>query len=341
MGVARFVGTIALAHQWPDIFPTPPEVFGFESRFVHVALGVSLHVVDRLGAEPTLAPVVLLHGWPDSWRSFQRLLPLIGAQRRIIALDHRGFVLSSKPVDSLYDIPMFADDLKAVLRSLGVSKIGCLVGHSMGSFVAWDFAGRWPERVERLVLIGTAPVARNPITDDLMNQVGALSEVTYAFTKRFQDGTFFNASSAGDWYEQTVVHESMLVPLRVWKKAFEGMLQVTEARAQALLPRITAATMLVRGVADGLFSHAAQNEMLLLLRHVHSVTLHEVDRAGHSVQWEAHGARTVAHLLCGADGFLAARHEEDKGGVPRGAPAYGGRTTESYGHADGLITLFS
>lgn len=279
------------------------------SQFVTVAEGVDLHVVDRPGLRDDLAPYVLVHGWPDSWRSFQRVIPLLGPERRIIALDQRGFGLSSKPEASIYTMRTFADDLHAVLDALQVQQVGCLIGHSMGSFVAWHFASSWPSRVEHLVLIGTGPHGDSSSTLPIKQMVDGVSEISYPFARDFQYSNFYNVTTAGDWFLETVVHDSMQVPVHVWKAALYGITNVTQAIGEQRVPLITAPTLLVRGSADGLFSDAEQQSMLRLLQ---NGCLEEVSHAGHSVQWEERGAWLLVQAL---QHFLAARAEESQLGV--------------------------
>ena len=84
---------------------------------------VSLHYTDQ-GAG---APVVLIHGWPLSGRSWEAQVPaLVAAGHRVITYDRRGFGQSSQPWDG-YDYDTFAADLDALLTSLdlrGVTLVG-------------------------------------------------------------------------------------------------------------------------------------------------------------------------------------------------------------------------
>lgn len=68
---------------------------GARSASVRLETGPRLHYTDY-GA-PDGAPVVFLHGWPDSWFSFSRVLPLLPESRRALAVDQRGFGDSDRP----------------------------------------------------------------------------------------------------------------------------------------------------------------------------------------------------------------------------------------------------
>ena len=117
-------------------------------RFANLRLetGPSLHYAECGNREGK--PVVFLHGWPDSWFTFSRVLSL-----RAVAVDQRGFGDSDRP-ESGYTIPEMGADVIAFLDALEIKR-ATLVGHSFGSFVARQAAIAQPQRVAALVLIGT------------------------------------------------------------------------------------------------------------------------------------------------------------------------------------------
>ena len=88
---------------------------------------VQLHVEERGEGRP----VVLIHGWPLSSRSWQpQLAPLVEAGHRVIAYDRRGFGQSDKPKTG-YGYDTLADDLAGLLDALDLHDVA-LVGFSMG-----------------------------------------------------------------------------------------------------------------------------------------------------------------------------------------------------------------
>ena len=104
------------------------------ARFENIRLktGPRLHYAEC--GNPDGEPVVFLHGWPDSWFSFSRLLPLLPESLRAVAVDQRGFGDSDRP-ESGYAIPEMGADVIAFLDALQINR-ATLVGHSFGSFVA-------------------------------------------------------------------------------------------------------------------------------------------------------------------------------------------------------------
>ena len=98
-------------------------------------------------------PVVLIHGWPLSSRSWEKQVPaLLNAGYRVIAYDRRGFGQSSRPASG-YDYDTLADDLHAVMSKLDL-RSAALVGFSMGGGEVARYLGRYgTERVKQAVFI--------------------------------------------------------------------------------------------------------------------------------------------------------------------------------------------
>lgn len=98
-------------------------------------------------------PVVLIHGWPLSIRSWERQVPaLLKAGYRVIAYDRRGFGQSSRPATG-YDYGTLADDLHALMTRLDL-RDAALVGFSMGGGEVARYLGRYgTERVRKAVFM--------------------------------------------------------------------------------------------------------------------------------------------------------------------------------------------
>ena len=128
-----------------------PELEGVEHRFVDVR-GARLHVAE-LGSGP---PVLLLHGWPQHWWSWRRLMPLLADRFRVLALDLRGFGWSEATPRG-YRKEELAEDVVGVLEALGIERVQ-LVGHDWGGVVGLLVCLNHPERVERYVPINTGHV---------------------------------------------------------------------------------------------------------------------------------------------------------------------------------------
>jgi pimeloyl-ACP methyl ester carboxylesterase len=100
------------------------------------------------------APVLLMHGWPDSHSLWApQIEALSSAGYRTIAPDLRGFGESDKPEDNAaYHVTHTVADMTAVLDSLGVDK-ATVIAHDWGAAAAWGLAAFVPDRVERLAAL--------------------------------------------------------------------------------------------------------------------------------------------------------------------------------------------
>jgi len=104
-------------------------------------------------------PIVFLHPFPLSRRIWTGVGGALALHHRVIAVDARGF--GETPLAGPYAIADLADDLAALLATLGISR-AVLVGMSMGGYTALAFAAKHPERLAGLVLAGTRASADSP-----------------------------------------------------------------------------------------------------------------------------------------------------------------------------------
>ena len=106
-------------------------------------------------------PVILLHGWLGSWALWQETMAVLGREYRTYALDFWGFGDSGKKRDS-YNVLDFVDLVDQFMESLGISQAP-LIGHSMGGTVSLSVAIRYPQRVSKVVVIGS-PIVGSSLT---------------------------------------------------------------------------------------------------------------------------------------------------------------------------------
>ena len=128
------------------------------------------------------SPVVLIHGWPLSGRSWEDQVPaLIEAGHRAITYDRRGFGKSSQPYGG-YDYDTFAADLAALLEHLDL-RDATLVGFSMGGGEVARYISRYgTDRVSKVVLAAAVPPYLYQSAD---NPEGGLDDATI---EQFKDG---------------------------------------------------------------------------------------------------------------------------------------------------------
>lgn len=122
----------------------------FDKTFSHrtaQANGVKLHYV--IGGKGDA--VVLLHGYPETWYSWHKVMPALAANHTIIAVDLRGLG-ESEVTPSGYDKRTVAEDVHQLLEGLNIKKF-ILVSHDWGGNVAYSLANAYPNTVSKLVII--------------------------------------------------------------------------------------------------------------------------------------------------------------------------------------------
>jgi len=122
----------------------------FTSRYVDTG-ELRLHAVTG-GDGP---PLLLIHGWPQTWYAWRMLMPGLARDFSVIAVDQRGIGLSDKPHDG-YDTATIANDLVKLMDALGHQRFA-VYGTDVGMPIAYALAADHPDRVDRLV-VSEAPI---------------------------------------------------------------------------------------------------------------------------------------------------------------------------------------
>ena len=97
-------------------------------------------------------PVVLLHGWPQTWWEWRHIIPRLSGKHTVIAPDMRGLGDSSRPLEG-YDKKTVANDIWRLVNEQLGHKSFYLVGHDWGGPTAYSLAAAHPEAVRRLVIL--------------------------------------------------------------------------------------------------------------------------------------------------------------------------------------------
>jgi len=130
--------------------PTLPAGFAdtFTSRYVDTG-ELRQHVVTG-GEGP---PLLLLHGWPQTWYAWRLVMPELAQKFQVIAPDQRGTGLSGRPQDG-YDTGTLAGDLVALMDALGHQRFA-MAGHDTGMWISYALAADHPDRLDRLAVAET------------------------------------------------------------------------------------------------------------------------------------------------------------------------------------------
>jgi pimeloyl-ACP methyl ester carboxylesterase len=117
------------------------------SHHVTSVNGIQIHYV--IGGHGD--PVVLLHGWPETWYEWRHVMPTLAKNYTVIAPDLRGIGDSSKPLTG-YDGKTVAEDIHQLVTKLGFKSI-FLVGHDIGTFIVYSYAAEHPTEVKKLAVM--------------------------------------------------------------------------------------------------------------------------------------------------------------------------------------------
>ena len=238
--------------------------------------GATVRYVEQGPADET--PLILLHGFPDSWLSYETVLANLPSTIRAIALSQRGFGNSDKPDDGYHPRDLAADlsnfmKLRRIPRAI-------LVGHSMGALVAQRFAIDFPEQVAGLALVGTFKTLRDSSElAELIDEIAGMADpIELDLVRAFQASTL--AQPVLDEFFRTVVAEGARLPLSIWRAALKAIAAYDDF---AELARIAAPTILFWGEHDNFSTYEQQQD---LAGEIPGAELRVYAGAGHSLHWE-------------------------------------------------------
>lgn len=227
---------------------------------------IDLHYDDFGGGDP----VVLVHGWPLSGRSWEGQVPaLVEAGHRVITYDRRGFGQSSQPWEG-YDYDTFAADLAALIDQLGLTNV-TLVGFSMGGGELARYVSTYGTgKISKLVFASAVPPYLWKSDD---NPDGAVDQELAdwfsdgitgdrpAFLRQFVDMFF----TPGEADEPIVSAEQRAYALSIAEAASpKGTLDCTAAFATTDfrddLTKVDVPTLVIHGDADGIVPFEASGK---------------------------------------------------------------------------------
>ena len=153
--------------------------------------GIQLHYV--IGGKGD--PVVLLHGWPETWYSWRHVMPALAKNHTVIVPDLRGLGDSSKP-PTAYDGKTLAEDIHQLVTQLGFKTI-FLVGHDIGTQVAYSYAATHPADVRKLVVMeltipGFVPAGKMPLWWAVFHQTPDVPEALVSGKEMMYLSWFFH-----------------------------------------------------------------------------------------------------------------------------------------------------
>jgi len=278
----------------------------FELRRIALPTGVELNVA--IAGDPANPPIVLLHGFPESHRTWRNQIPALARDHYVIAPDQRGFGHSSKPegVEN-YTPDKPVGDLLALADHLGIGAF-TLVGHDWGGAIAWMAALQNPQRIARLIIVNAPhPLVfqrslfddpaqreasqymtafRNPDFEKFVERIGLEAFFDQSFAK-YTDAALLEPEKPAylaewsppgaltamlNWYRGS----AMLVPA-------PGETPERPAWLDAPFPPVTQPTLVIWAMKD---TALLPVQLEGLPGYVPDLTVVKIANAGHFVPWE-------------------------------------------------------
>jgi 3-oxoadipate enol-lactonase len=233
-------------------------------------------------------PLLLIMGYRGSGLMWgEELITLLSRDFQVIYFDNRGTGLSDKP-DTLYTIPMMADDAGGLLRHLGVHQ-AYVFGVSMGGMIAQELALRHPQMVRRLVLGCTscggpqAFLASLEVLAKLIHppEMSHEEAVRRQWTVMFSPGFLETQADFLTMLTQRALLHPTPPSTSLWQ-----LMALQRFNTYGRLGLILAPTLVVTG-ADDLLVPAANS--ILLAARIHGACLEIMKDTGHGFFWEASG----------------------------------------------------
>jgi pimeloyl-ACP methyl ester carboxylesterase len=292
-----------------------------EQRLVKLSTGVTLNVA--LAGDRARPPVILLHGFPESHRTWREIAPRLQDKFFLLMPDQRGFAGSDLPQDvEDYKTDLLVDDIFALADALAIERFA-LVGHDWGGAIAWGAALRNDPRLTRLAIVNAPhPVIfqKSLIEDEEQRAASQYINVfrVPGFEKMVEAkgfDWFFDTSFARHVDTLQISEEERRQYVADWSQpgAFNAMLNwyrgskvivpppsVTAPLPDLLLrafPKIKIPTLVIWGMQD---KALLPLQLCGLEELVDDLAIERLPDAGHFAPWEA--GEEVAALL---EAFLA------------------------------------
>ena len=223
--------------------------------------------------------IIFLHAYVDSWFSYSRVLPLLSPEYHAFVPDQRGHGDSEKP-ECCYTADDYAADVDAFMEAVGIQK-ATLVADSSGGLIAQRVVLDYPQRVSRLVLIGSpTTLVNNEAVRELGEGLlaGLEDPIPPEFVREFVLGTIHDPLPEG--FLARAVSQSLKVPARVWRDYWEGVVLTVDDTAR--LHEIGAPTLILWGEQDALLPREEQEWRAAVIP---DATLKVYPETGHLAHW--------------------------------------------------------
>jgi pimeloyl-ACP methyl ester carboxylesterase len=254
-------------------------------------------------------PLVLIHGWLDSWKSWSLILENLQTPRRIIAISLRGFGDSTK--EGVHTVAAHASDIIDLLSQLQLTS--CIIaGHSMGALVCTSIATKHSNLIQGLILCSAAlKIKSHHIYDsatgasitDLHQTVNTLfsnstshaeNEDARLFLESFHRREIHNPIEQGvrDDFMAMILQESLKSCPLACRDSLSSIIEEDHSKQ---FKNIKVPVLIIWGQNDTFFDINEQNNIKEALNNAISISFNAIESAGHSMIWTH--AREVAELM--------------------------------------------
>ena len=278
---------------------------------MRVALPTGVELDVATAGDPASPAIVLLHGFPESHRTWRHQIPELARTHFVIAPDQRGFARSSKPEGvASYTPDKPVADMLALADHFGKDRI-TLVGHDWGGAIAWMAAINHPDRIDRLIILN-APhplIFQRTMFDDpdqraASQYIRAFREPTLeAYIEQIGVEAYFAKTFVGHTDPAQMAEEKphyldqwtqpgALTAMFNWYRASSIVVPAIDedpprpAFLDAPFPPIKMPTLVIWGLEDAALR---PSQLVGLDALVPDLTLVKIADAGHFVTWEAPG----------------------------------------------------
>jgi len=299
------------------------------SHFVDLPGGYHVHYRDEGAVPGTVgsagSPVlVLLHGYGDSYTSWEGWARELKTRRRVISVDFPGHGLTRAPAGTVLQTDSLADFVDSFAAALGLPKFA-VAGNSMGGGVAWQLAVRHPERINALILVDAAGFANDKPPGEVPLAFRILRyPIGRAFLRNIDNRFLIREGLKTDVYDKSLITPAVVDRWAEFQRApgHRAILMSVNLGGQppdlaAMLGTIKVPTLILWGDADLLLEPASARKFAAAIPGSKLITYPQV---GHLPQIEipARSAAAVAEFL---DSVSAAPGSPASGSPAAAAPA--------------------
>jgi pimeloyl-ACP methyl ester carboxylesterase len=297
------------------------------TEFRRIALGTGVRLNVALAGDPSNPPVILLHGFPESHRTWREIAPRLADEFYLIIPDQRGFGGSDRPQEvDAYKGEVLIDDVFALADALSLERFA-LVGHDWGGAIGWGAALRGDPRLLRLAIVNAPhPVIFQKSLIESADQRAASQYISTFRTPGFEQVVraqgfvwFFDKTFGGEVDLADIPEAERQQYIAEWSQpgAFTAMLNWYRAASLVIPPagltmpipewllkavrKVDVPTLVIWGMEDSALLPLQLDGLDTL---VEDLTVVRIPDAGHFAPWDA-----PDHVAAALEPFLAADAE--------------------------------